>query len=112
MNSINEGNDDSEEEPTMIHVEENRVYFHADVSRENCFQLIESLRKAQEYVAVQYIKNEFEEMGKIFLYLFSDGGELYAGLNVADFIQKSKVDIITINEGCVSSACVRVGVAE
>ena len=64
MNSINEGNDDSEEEPTMIHVEENRVYFHADVSRENCFQLIESLRKAQEYVAVQYIKNEFEEMGK------------------------------------------------
>ncbi|MBG02281.1 MAG: hypothetical protein CL470_08435 [Acidimicrobiaceae bacterium] len=111
MNSINESNDDSEEEPTMIHVEENRVYFHADVSRENCFQLIESLRKAQEYVAVQYIKNEFEEMGKIFLYLFSDGGELYAGLNVADFIQKSKVDIITINEGCVSSACVMISLA-
>ena len=48
--------------------------------------------------------NEFEEMGKIYLYIFSDGGELYAGLNVADFIKNSGVEIITIVEGCVASA--------
>ena len=81
--------EESEEDEPMIKVEENRVYFHADVTRENCFKLIESIQKAQEYIAIRSIKNEFEEMGKIYLYIFSDGGELYAGLNVADFIQKS-----------------------
>ena len=92
------------EEEKMIKVEENRVYFHSHVTRENCFKLIECLQKAQEYIAIRNIKNEFEEMGKIYLHIFSDGGELYAGLNVADFIQTSKVDIITVVEGCVASA--------
>ena len=96
--------EESEEDEPMIKVEENPVYFHADVTRENCFKLIESIQKAQEYIAIRSIKNEFEEMGKIYLYIFSDGGELYAGLNVADFIQKSKVYIITVVEGGVASA--------
>jgi ATP-dependent protease ClpP protease subunit len=107
IKSIQNTENDSEEETdddVIIKVDQNRVYFHADVTRENCFKLIESLQKAQEYIAIQYIKNEFEEMGKIYLYLFSDGGELYAGFNIADFIQKSKVDIITVVEGCVASA--------
>ena len=103
---VNEESDSETEEDLkeMIKVEENRVYFHADVERQTCFKLIECLQKAQEFVAIQNIKNEFEEMGKIYLYIFSDGGELYAGLNVADFIRNSKVDIITVVEGCVSSA--------
>ena len=32
--------EESEEDEPMIKVEENRVYFHADVTRENCFKLI------------------------------------------------------------------------
>ena len=76
IKSIQNTENDSEEETdddVIIKVEENRVYFHADVTRENCFKLIESLQKAQEYIAIRSIKNEFEEMGKIYLYLFSDG---------------------------------------
>ena len=92
------------EEEKMIKVEENRVYFHAEVTRENCFKLIECIQKAQEYIAIRNIKNEFENIGKIYLYIFTDGGELYAGFNVADFIQNSKVDIVTVVEGCVASA--------
>jgi ATP-dependent protease ClpP protease subunit len=103
-NNENDESDSEDDETKMIKVEENRVYFHSDVTRENCFKLIECLQKAQEYIAIRNIKNEFEEMGKIYLHIFSDGGELYAGLNVADFIQTSKVDIITVVEGCVASA--------
>jgi ATP-dependent protease ClpP protease subunit len=99
-----ESESESEEDENMIKSEDNRVYFHADVTRENCFKLIESIKKAQIFVATQNILNEFEEMGKIYLYIFSDGGELYAGLNVADFINNSGVDIITVVEGCVASA--------
>ncbi len=100
----NVDSDSDEEDKDIIKIEENRVYFHAEVTRENCFQLIECLQKAQEYIAIRSIKNEFEEMGKIYLYIFTDGGEVYAGFNVADFIQNSKVDIITVVEGCVASA--------
>ena len=88
----------------MIKQEENRVYFHADVTRKNGFSLMECIRKAQEYVALRNIKNEFEKMNKIYLYIFSDGGEVFVGMNIADFILNSKVDIVTINEGCVASA--------
>jgi len=95
---------DSDDESQMIKCEENRVYFHSDVDQESCFKLIECLRKAQKFVAVQSIMNEFEEIGRIYLYIFSDGGEVHAAFNVADFIQKSKIDIVTINEGCVASA--------
>ena len=45
--------EESEEDEPMIKVEENRVYFHADVTRENCFKLIESIQKAQEYIAIR-----------------------------------------------------------
>ena len=46
-----ENESDDEEDKSIIKVEENRVYFHADVTRENCIKLIESLQKAQEYIA-------------------------------------------------------------
>ena len=68
-----ENESDDEEDKSIIKVEENRVYFHADVTRENCIKLIESLQKAQEYIAIRNIKNEFEEIGNIYLYIFSDG---------------------------------------
>tara|TARA_B110000971_G_scaffold220524_1_gene264334 strand:- start:342 stop:941 length:600 start_codon:yes stop_codon:yes gene_type:complete len=98
-----EGSDEEDETP-MIKCEENRVYFHSDVDRQSCFKLIECLRDAQKYVALQSVMNEFEEMGQIYLYIFSNGGELHAAFNVADFILNSKVNIITVCEGCVASA--------
>ena len=95
---------DEEDETQMIKCEGSRVYFHSDVDRQSCFKLIECLREAQKYVALQSVMNEFEEMGQIYLYIFSNGGELHAAFNVADFILNSKVNIITVCEGSVASA--------
>ena len=81
---------ESDSDDTMIKQEENRVYFHADVTRKNGFSLMECIRKAQEYVALRNIKNEFEKMNKIYLYIFSDGGEVFVGMNIADFILNDK----------------------
>lgn len=103
--------DEEAEENNMIKVEENRVYFHAPVDRENCFKLIECINKAKEYVVIQNIKNEFEDMMNIYLYIFSDGGEVYCAFNVIDVILSSKIKIITINEGCVASAGVLISLA-
>jgi ATP-dependent protease ClpP protease subunit len=99
-----EDSSDDEDESSMISREENRVYFHSGVDRKSCFKLTAFLREAQKYVALQNVMNEFEEMGKIYLHIFSNGGELHSAFQVADFILKSKVDIVTICEGCVASA--------
>jgi len=102
---------DEETEAKIIKVEENRVYFHADVTRGNCFKLRESITKAKEYVAIQNVKNEFDNIMNIYLYIFSDGGEIYAAYSIIDFIIKSNIKIITICEGCVASAGVMISLA-
>jgi len=99
-----EDSSDEEDKSPMISCEGNRVSFHSDVDQKSCFKLIECLREAQKYVALQSAMNEFEEMGKIYLHIFSNGGELHCAFHVADFILKSKVGIVTVCEGCVASA--------
>lgn len=109
MEYESDSSDDECEE--MITVQNNTVKFHAAVNRKNCFKLIDCLNKAKEYVAKTNVVNEFDEIENIYLYIFSDGGEVYTAFNVIDYILTSKIDIITINEGCVSSAGVLISLA-
>jgi ATP-dependent Clp endopeptidase proteolytic subunit ClpP len=102
-------NNDSDEEDTVsetdtINVNGNKVIFHAEVTKETCFKLIECLEKAKKNVCVDFVNDEFAVMGVIYLYINSDGGDLFAALAVIDRLLSSKVDIITVCEGCVASA--------
>lgn len=112
MKKIN-GDDEEEEvqECENISVEKNKVIFHAEVTKETCFKLINCLNKAKEYVALENVHNEFDEQGKVYLYINSDGGDLFAALAIIDRLLTSKIDIITICEGCVASAGVLISLA-
>lgn len=103
-NTINCSDSEDSDEEEMITTKGNKVYFHSPINRNTCLKLIQSLQKAQEFIAIENIKNEFQDNEKVYLYIFSDGGELHAAFNVADYILSSKIDIITICEGCVASA--------
>ena len=92
----NDSDDDSIDEDN-INVTNNIVKFHADVNRGNCMQLIECLNKAKEFVSKYNSINEFEEISNIYLYIFSDGGEVYSAFTIIDYILQSKINIITIN---------------
>ena len=74
-------------------------------------QLIECLNKAKEFVSKYNSINEFEEISNIYLYIFSDGGEVYSAFTIIDYILQSKINIITINEGCVCSSGVLISLA-
>ena len=95
----------------LISVERNKVMFYSDVTPASCFKLIASINKAKEYVAVQNALSEFDEYNKIYLHICSDGGEVFPVLAVIDIILKSKINIITVSEGCVASAGVLLALA-
>lgn len=106
--------DDSDDEDSSnetITVKRNKVMFHANVNRENSFKLIECLDKAKEYVVIHNIHSEFDEISNIYLHIFSDGGEVYCAMSIIDYILKSKIPIITVNEGCVASSGVLISLA-
>ncbi len=103
--------DTESENSSNISVEGNKVYFHAEVDKNTCFKLIKCINQAKKYVAIQNINKEFGEKEKIYIYINSDGGEIFAALSVIDIILKCPIDVITINEGCVASAGVLISLA-
>ena len=112
----NDKDADSDEEvestsSDLITVERNKIMFYSDVTPASCFKLISCINKAKEYVAVQNALSEFDEYNKIYLHICSDGGELFPILAVIDIILKSKINIITVSEGCVASAGVLLALA-
>ena len=110
MVNESDSEEDTETESTIT-VTDNIIRFHADVTRSNCFKLIECLDKAKQYVVSKHILNPLDEPSKIYLYIFSDGGEVYAAMTIIDILLSSPIDIITINEGCVASAGVLISLA-
>ena len=108
---MNDSDDEESNDSETITVHNNKVMFHADVNRENIFKLMECLNKAKEYVVIHNIHSEFDEINNIYLHIFSDGGEVYCAMTIIDYIQRSKIPIITINEGCVASSGVLISLA-
>lgn len=104
----------SEEEDideTQIYSKNNRVYFYADVNRETVIQLRKCIDKCKEYICLYNINSEFDKLDNIYLYIFSDGGEVYSAFSIIDYILKSNINIVTICEGCVSSSGVLISLA-
>ena len=116
MNPINkkimsDDNDLEEESQDLISVEKNKVMFYSDVNPNSCFKLLACLSKAKEYVALHNISNDLGDDMKVYLHICSDGGEVCSAWAVIDTILSSKVDIVTVCEGCVASAGVLISLA-
>ena len=109
-------NEESEEEESdfsddQVTVDKNKVMFYSDVDNNSCLKLIQCFNKAKEYVAVQNVMNEFGDPMKVYIHICSDGGEIFSALSVIDTILNSKVDVVTICEGCVASAGVLISLS-
>ena len=107
--------DDEEPEEEIsdeqVTFEKNKIMFYSDVDPKSCLKLIQCLDKAKQYVAMQNIISDFEEPMKIYLHICSDGGDVFTALSVIDTILSSKVEIVTVCEGCVASAGVLISLA-
>lgn len=99
-NSKEHCNDSSEEQKTIIHAEDNNIYFQGSVTPESCFYIQQNILKIQ--------KGKFD---KINFYLQSSGGSLLPTFGLIDNIQTSNIPIDTYINGFVASAASLMSVA-
>jgi len=101
----NENDDDGDEEESMKKItrENNHIYFHAEVDRDNIFEMIELIRKCELENIITALKLNLEEI-PIYLHISSFGGSVFDALTAIDVIQSCKVPVYTIIEGATASA--------
>ena len=97
--------DDGEEEEHMKKItrENNHIYFHAEVDRDNIFELVEFIRKCELDNIIHAHKLNLDEI-PIYLHINSFGGSVFDAMTAIDVIQSCKVPIYTIIEGATASA--------
>ena len=107
--SDEEENYSKDSSENFIKVKNNRILFHADVTRKTCIDLIAALDKASKFVNKFYTIDS--KKPSIMLHINSDGGEVYSALSVIEHMKHLDAHITTICEGCVASAGVLLSLA-
>ena len=102
-NDNDEDGEEEEEHMKKITRENNHIYFHAEVDRDNIFELIEFIRKCELDNIIHAHKLNLDEI-PIYLHINSFGGSVFDAMTAIDVIQSCKVPIYTIIEGATASA--------
>lgn len=91
---------DSEE---CVKVIGNEILFYADVDRENALDFVEKFKKLE----IELLKKKAELFGYeplIRVHIMSEGGDIFAGMNMMNVLETSRVKIHTIAQGSCCSA--------
>mgnify|MGYP001304882716 CR=1 FL=1 len=80
------------------------VYFHSHISKQTILEFIEKLHEAVEYVSkCPAMDNE----RRVFVYIHSEGGDMFAGLSAMNHIRTCPCKVVTIVDGfCASAATI------
>ena len=92
-----------QEENDCIKVIGNELLFYGDVDRENTLEFVEKFKKLE----IELLKKMAELVGyepMIRVHIMSEGGDVYAGLNMMNVLEKSRVKVVTIAHGACCSA--------
>jgi ATP-dependent protease ClpP protease subunit len=92
-----------QEENDCIKVIGNELLFYGDVDRENTLEFVEKFKKLE----IELLKKMAELVGyepMIRVHIMSEGGDVYAGLNIMNVLERSRVKVVTIAQGACCSA--------
>jgi ATP-dependent protease ClpP protease subunit len=81
----------------------NEILFYADVDRENALDFVEKFKKLE----IELLKKKAELFGYeplIRVHIMSEGGDIFAGMNMMNVLETSRVKIHTIAQGSCCSA--------
>ena len=81
----------------------NSVYFYADVTKRTVLRLVQKLHEANEY-ATKGLGTTPQQEVRVYLYINSPGGEVFAGLSAMDHIRWNPVPVVTVVDGFVASS--------
>jgi len=92
-----------QEENDSIKVIGNEILYYGDIDRENALEFVEKFKKLE----IDLMKKAAELVGyepMIRVHIMSEGGDVYAGLNMMNVLERSRVKVVTIAQGSCCSA--------
>lgn len=102
--NTNEEETIEEEEEVIVKNVYNNVYYYGPVNRSSVCKLSQLLKTLENDLIKLKSNYSLPKTPKIFLYIHSEGGDVFAGLSAMDAIKKCKIPVVTIADGCVASA--------
>lgn len=102
-----------QEENDSIKVIGNEILYYGDIDRENALEFVEKFKKLE----IDLLRRAAELVGyepMIRVHIMSEGGDVFAGLNMMNVLERSRVKVITIAQGscCSAATFVLLGGAE
>lgn len=93
-----------------IEVDENKIYFYADVGEKEALDLNKIIRHLD--IEMQYLKQRLslQENPPIRLYIHSPGGSFFSALSIIDAIKSCKSPVYTYIDGHAASAATMISV--
>src|SRR6056300_420775 len=91
------------EENECVKIVGNEILFYGDIDRENALEFVEKFKKLE----IDLLKKMAELVGyepQIRVHIMSDGGDIFAGLNMMNVLERSRVKVVTIAQGACCSA--------
>ena len=85
---------------------DNHIYFYADVDSDRCLAVIREIRRVDADLRTEHLSRGLEgtPLTPIWLHIYSYGGDLFAGFNMADQLATIKTPIFSVIEGICASA--------
>ena len=84
-----------QEENDSIKVIGNEILYYGDIDRENALEFVEKFKKLE----IDLLKKAAELVGyepMIRVHIMSEGGDVFAGLNMMNVLERSRVKVVTI----------------
>ena len=100
---------DSADSDDKIERVDNRIYFYSEVSRPRVLELNKEIRSLNLDIAHNSMVLNIEP-ASIYLHINSYGGSVFAGFAAVDYIKNSKVQVVSIIDGCAASAATMISV--
>lgn len=108
---MNDDDDDDEDDnKNLVKVQDNNIYFYADVSPDSILKLNMHISQLEQEMKIFGVIYSIDPP-PIKLYINSNGGEVHSGLAAHDTIKNCSVPIHTIINGCACSAATIMSVA-
>lgn len=106
---------DADKSPKLtVEVMNNHVYFYARVDGDRCLALMRAIRELDSMLRSEHITRSLPDdhpQTPIWLHIYSPGGEIFAGLGVADQLRSIKTPVYSIVEGFCASAATLISMA-
>ena len=95
---------EEESQEPIVEVQFNRIYYYGEIQRDGICQLCRELKQLESKMIKLKYDYQLNKCPNIYIYIQSEGGDAFVGLNAMDTIRSCKVPVVTVVDGYCASA--------